>query len=63
MKIHLIDSLIILFYFIGIILLGLWISRKQAHGGREFFLANNSMRWPFIGASLFATNISSQQFV
>lgn len=63
MKIHLIDSLIILLYFIGIISLGLWISRKQAKGGREFFLANNSMKWPFIGASLFATNISSQQFV
>ncbi|MDA0348101.1 MAG: sodium/solute symporter [Verrucomicrobia bacterium] len=63
MKIQLIDSLIILIYFIGIISLGLWISRKQAKGGREFFLANNSMKWPFIGASLFATNISSQQFV
>ena len=47
----------------GIISLGLWISRRQAKGGPEFFLANNSMKWPFIGASLFATNISSQQFV
>lgn len=63
MKIHFIDSLIILVYFVGIISLGLWISRRQATGGREFFLANNSMKWPFIGASLFATNISSQQFV
>ncbi|QXD25362.1 sodium/solute symporter [Opitutia bacterium ISCC 51] len=63
MKIHIIDFLIILLYFIGIISLGLWISRRQAKGGREFFLANNSMKWPFIGASLFATNISSQQFV
>lgn len=63
MKISLLDSLIILFYFIGIIGLGLWISRQQAKGGREFFLAGGTMRWPFIGASLFATNISSQQFV
>jgi solute:Na+ symporter, SSS family len=63
MKIHPVDTLIILLYFVGIISLGLWISRKQAHGGREFFLANNAMKWPFIGASLFATNISSQQFV
>lgn len=63
MKISVLDSLIILLYFIGIIGLGLWISRRQAKGGREFFLAGGTMKWPFIGASLFATNISSQQFV
>ena len=63
MKINALDSSIILVYFIGIIGLGLFISRRQAKGGREFFLAGNAMRWPFIGASLFATNISSQQFV
>lgn len=63
MKIHSIDFLIILIYFVGIIMLGLWISRRQASGGRDFFLASNSMKWPFVGASLFATNISSQQFV
>ncbi|MBK1878992.1 SLC5 family protein [Pelagicoccus mobilis] len=63
MKINALDSSIILLYFVAIIGLGIWISRRQAKGGREFFLAGNSMRWPFIGASLFATNISSQQFV
>ena len=63
MKIHFVDFLIIVLYFIGIIFFGLWISRKQAQGGKEFFLANKTMKWPFIGASLFATNISSQQFV
>lgn len=63
MKISVIDSLIILLYFIAIIGLGLAISRRQAKGGREFFLAGGTMKWPFIGASLFATNISSQQFV
>ncbi|MBT3481903.1 MAG: hypothetical protein HN457_10805, partial [Opitutales bacterium] len=54
MKISTLDSLIILFYFIAIISLGLWISRRQAKGGREFFLAGGTMKWPFIGASLFA---------
>jgi len=62
-KINALDSSIILLYFIAIIGLGLWISRRQAKGGSEFFLAGKSMKWPFIGASLFATNISSQQFV
>ena len=63
MKLQTIDAIIILVYFISIICLGLWISRRQAKGGREFFLAGGQMKWPFIGASLFATNISSQQFV
>jgi solute:Na+ symporter, SSS family len=63
MKVALLDISIIGIYFLGIICLGLWISRRQAKGSREFFLAGNSMKWPFIGASLFATNISSQQFV
>lgn len=63
MRVHAVDILIIGLYFLGIVGLGLWISRLRAKGGREFFLAGNTMRWPFIGASLFATNISSQQFV
>lgn len=57
------DLILIAVYFVGIISFGLLISRKQASGGREFFLAGQQMKWPMIGASLFATNISSQQFV
>lgn len=63
MKVEPLDVFIIGAYFAGIVSLGLWISRRQAKGGREFFLAGGKMKWPFIGASLFATNISSQQFV
>ena len=63
MKAETLDVCIIAAYFIGIVSLGLWISRRQAKGGKEFFLAGQQMKWPFIGASLFATNISSQQFV
>ena len=63
MKVAPLDVLVVGAYFVGIISLGLWISRRQARGGREFFLAGGKMKWPFIGASLFATNISSQQFV
>jgi SSS family solute:Na+ symporter len=63
MKVHLIDVVVLLAYFVAIILIGVIISRRQAKGGREFFLAGGKMKWPFIGASLFAANISSQQFV
>jgi len=63
MKVGWLDTSLIGAYFVAIVSLGLWISRRRARGGREFFLAGNRMTWPFIGASLFATNISSQQFV
>ena len=63
LKVSYIDVVVIGLYFIGIVCMGLWISRRQAKGSREFFLAGQQMKWPFIGASLFATNISSQQFV
>ena len=63
MKVSVWDVLVIAVYFVGVILFGLWLSRRQAKGGRDFFLAGQQMKWPFIGASLFATNISSQQFV
>ena len=63
MKVGLIDLLAISTYFVGIVCMGLWISRRRARDGRDFFLAGRRMTWPFIGASLFATNISSQQFV
>jgi SSS family solute:Na+ symporter len=63
MKVGLIDLLAISTYFVGIVCMGLWISRRRARDGRDFFLAGRQMTWPFIGASLFATNISSQQFV
>jgi len=63
MRIDLIDIAVIVAYFIGIVLLGLWIARKKIHGGQDYFLASHDMTWPLVGASLFSTNISSQQFV
>ena len=63
MKIQLIDVLIIIAYFAGVIGLGLWIARRKIKGGEDFFLASREMSWPMVGASLFSTNISSQQFV
>lgn len=63
MKILTIDIAVLAAYFGAIILIGVIISRRQAKGGKEFFLAGGQMKWPFIGASLFSANISSQQFV
>ncbi|MCX7012966.1 MAG: sodium/solute symporter [Candidatus Sumerlaeota bacterium] len=62
-RIQFIDILVIVAYFIGVVSLGLWIARKKIAGGRDYFLASREMTWPLVGASLFSTNISSQQFV
>jgi len=63
LKISILDLLIIISYFIGVVYLGIWISRKKIKGGDDYFLAGRKMTWPYVGASLFSTNISSQQFV
>ncbi|MFC1498721.1 sodium/solute symporter [Verrucomicrobiota bacterium] len=61
--IHIADLAIIVLYFIGVVWLAVWVSRKKIDGGEDYFLAGRQMTWPFVGASLFSTNISSQQFV
>ena len=63
LKISILDLLIIVSYFIGVVYLGIWISKKKIKGGDDYFLAGRQMTWPYVGASLFSTNISSQQFV
>lgn len=56
------DLAIILIYLVGVILLGLWISRTH-EDSEDYFLASRSMPWYFIGISLFASNISSTTLV
>lgn len=63
LQISYIDVAIIIVYFVGVVLLGVWISRRKIKGHVDFFLAGRQMTWPLVGASLFSTNISSQQFV
>lgn len=56
------DVAIILFYLIGVVLLGLWISHTHETSD-DYFLASRSMPWYLIGISLFASNISSTTLV
>jgi SSS family solute:Na+ symporter len=57
------DLAIIAAYFIGMVTFGWWLSRRNMNSGDDYFLAGRSMTWPFLGSSLFSTNISSQQFI
>ncbi|PAP77124.1 sodium:solute symporter family transporter [Rubrivirga marina] len=56
------DVLVMAAYLVGILLLGLWAARRQSTE-EDYFLAGRSLGWPLIGASLFASNISSSSFI
>ena len=60
------DILVFLFYFIMVAGYGYWIyqRRKNTHNNsKDFFLAEGSLTWWAIGASLIASNISAEQFI
>lgn len=56
------DSVIILFYIIIVLSIGFYF-RKRSKNSEEYFLAGRKVGWIAIGASLFATNISSEHFL
>ncbi|GAB3736442.1 sodium:solute symporter family transporter [Spirosoma lituiforme] len=61
-----IDYIIFLLYFIGVSSYGYWIyKRKQTTklDTKDFFLAEGSLTWWAIGASMIASNISAEQFI
>ena len=58
-----IDILIIFSYLIFIVIIGLWSSRKKNKTSSGYFLADKSLTWTVIGASLFASNISTVHLV
>ena len=60
------DYLVFLFYFIVVASYGYWVYNKkkvQAESSNDFFLAEGSLTWWAIGASLIASNISAEQFI
>jgi SSS family solute:Na+ symporter len=56
------DSVIVLVYFAIVFGIGAYFFRR-AKTSRGYFLADKSVGWVAIGASLFATNISSEHFI
>ncbi|MCD6333525.1 MAG: sodium:solute symporter, partial [Bacteroidales bacterium] len=55
--------IIILVYLLGILGVGIWVVRKQKMTPNSYFLAGRSLNWAFIGAALFASNISTIHMV
>ena len=65
-KLQTIDYLVFLFYFIVVAGYGYWIYNKKKSAQistKDFFLAEGSLTWWAIGASLIASNISAEQMI
>jgi len=63
---HQTDYLVFLFYFILVAGYGIWVYRRKKAkeaNSKDYFLAEGSLTWWAIGASLIASNISTEQFI
>jgi len=60
------DYVVFIVYFIIVASYGIWIYRRKKKAvtdTHDFFLAEGSLTWWAIGASLIASNISAEQFI
>ncbi|PRD51349.1 sodium:solute symporter family transporter [Sphingobacterium gobiense] len=61
-----VDYIIFVIYFFVVAGYGYWIYRKKTaaqNTSKDYFLAEGSLTWWAIGASLIASNISAEQFI
>ena len=60
------DYIVFFLYFVIIVGYGFWIynrKKKAESSSKDYFLAEGSLTWWAIGASLIASNISAEQFI
>jgi SSS family solute:Na+ symporter len=60
------DYIVFLIYFIVVAVYGYWVYHKKKSkqmDSKDFFLAEGSLTWWAIGASLIASNISAEHFI
>lgn len=63
---NLADYLVFIFYFIIVASYGYWVysrKKKAVTDTHDYFLAEGSLTWWAIGASMIASNISAEQFI
>ena len=63
MEFALVDKIIFAAYAVLIFGIGIWVSRGKGETSESYFLADKSLPWWAIGASLIAANISAEQFI
>jgi SSS family solute:Na+ symporter len=59
------DWIVLLTMITGSLSFGLYMAyrKKAGQNSSNFFLGGRSIKWPIIGASLFATNIGAEHLV
>ena len=59
------DWIVLIFVMGGSLSFGLYMAYKKKAGqnSTNFFLGGRTIKWPIIGASLFATNIGAEHLV
>ena len=60
------DKIVFVLYFLIVASYGYWVYSKKKNtvsASQDFFLAEGSLTWWAIGASLIASNISAEQFI
>src|ERR1700676_2948532 len=61
------DYLVFAVYFVIVASYGYWVYRRKKKTGtsesHDYFLAEGSLTWWAIGASIIASNISAEQFI
>jgi SSS family solute:Na+ symporter len=62
MQLHWLDITIFVMFFVVVVGVSLYKSRREKTG-EDFFLAGRGLVWPLIGFSLIAANISTEHFV
>ena len=65
-KLQTLDYVVFFFYFFVVAGYGYWIyfrKKSETASTKDFFLAEGSLTWWAIGASLIASNISAEQFI
>ncbi len=62
MELNLFDWIILGCYFIFLFALGIYFSRRTK-SAEQYFLASRNSKWPAIGLSIFAANISSEHLI
>ncbi|GAB3177103.1 sodium:solute symporter family transporter [Telluribacter humicola] len=63
---HWTDYVVFFLYFIGVSTYGYWVYKRKKSSEvntKDFFLAEGSLTWWAIGASLIASNISAEHFI
>ena len=57
------DYAVLFAYLVATVALGLWVSRRGMKTSRDYFLGGRGLPWYVVGASMVATDISSEHFI